>query len=260
VVGLIAYPPQQLGAVGVALLQDPPGLLLMLVALATPIFCAQQVLAIGEFVPMNERNLGDLAAQLKVTEINALVSKANRHLSRVGSRMVSLGIFMVSAVTGLGVYNLIRMGGGIYRSWDPTHGNKQVWEKAAYAGWWANWEHHRLSALALCALSIYIFFFLFKQLAMGFIFAVFARSAAVLNFGVTPNMKVNIDGYWGLRSLRRFMQWTYVSTLAHFVSTLAVFVVWLPFSRWTIFLVIAVMVTNFVVVFYPSFIAYTSAV
>jgi hypothetical protein len=258
-VGLIVSPPARLGPVGVALLHDPPGVLLMLVALATPIFCAAQVRAIREFVPMNERNLGDLAGRLRTAEINTLVDRANRYLSMIGSRVASLAILLVSVLASVVVYNLMRTG-GIYRNWDPTRGREPGWTKAAYAGWWANWEHHRILAIAICALATYLFFFLFKQLALGFVFAVFARSAAVLNFGVTPNPEVNTDGYWGLRPLRHFMQWTYFSTVAHFVATLAVFIVWLPFSQWTIFLVIAVMVTNFVVVFYPSLIAHTSAV
>jgi hypothetical protein len=55
------------------------------------------------------------------------------------------------------------------------------------------------------------------------------------------------------------MQWTYGSSLAHFVITLGVFVVWLPLSPLTFFISIVIMITNASVVIYPSTVAHSGA-
>jgi hypothetical protein len=106
----------------------------------------------------------------------------------------------------------------------------------------------------------YFFYFLTKQLTMGFIFAVYSRRVVQLGFGVSPNMAANMDGYWGLRYLRHFIQTTYGSTLGHFIMVVGILACWLPFGGFGILMVTLVMIINALVVIYPSIIASTGTV
>jgi len=257
--GQMVHPAKIIDRVQVPLLQDPVGIIVILVAIATPVFCAEQVAAIREFVRMNERNIQYRASSIRINEVNADVARANRQFEMVGSRLLSILFLILAAGSSLLLYSLF-VRRGLFRSWNSTSASDVEWSRKTYEGWWANVHHHFFLAVALWSAGTYLFYFLAKQLAMGCVFAVFARSAMFHEFGVAPDMSYNTDGYWGLRPLRRFMQWTYGSTLAHFVATLGVSIVWLPFAQWTVFLVIGVMMANCFVVIYPSSIAYNSAV
>jgi hypothetical protein len=259
---LIVRSPKAVGRVSMPLSEDPVALIVLVVALLTPIFCAAQVDAIQDYMPMNEANLDtriEPVAPGAVDDINGCVARANVRFSRLGTRWVSLLLLALAGLASCLIYALL-MTKGLLGSWNSTSITTTVWSERIYEGWWANWHRHLLLAVALWCFGVYLFYFLAKQLIVGVIFASLAHSAWRLKIGIVPNMRTNIDGYWGLRPLRRFMQWTYVSTLSHLLATLGVFVVWLPFTQWTVMLVLAVMLTNAFVVFYPSWLAYDSTV
>lgn len=257
--------PKIVNQVQTPLSQDPVAIVLIIVALLTPLFCAYQVDAIKGVVQMNEENYlarppglqqeGDVP----IEELNKAAKRANEWLERVGSRAGSLLCLLLSGVFAYLAYNGVVAGGfGLLRSWNATATSGERWGKMVYAGWWANPSHHLILAIALCVFGAYLFYFLMKQIALGMIFSGYAAKATRVNFGVIPNVEYNSDGLWGLRRLRNFMVWTYASTTAHFFATLGVFVVWLPFSQWTVGLAALVMVINCAVVFRPSLLAYRS--
>lgn len=246
-------------AVSLALLQDPAGLIVLAVVFVTPIFYCQQVRAIADFVPMNERNGG--AVHLTTRQIqqhNRLVARTNRSFTRLGRRSVSLAIMTVVAVGTVLLFAFVNEY-GLMETWNSTMLPDAVWRSQVYAGWWANLHTHPELALALCASGTYAFYFLTKQLAMGVLFTVYLKRSAALGFGVTPNMTFDSDGFRGLRTLRQFMLWTYGSALAHMVGLLSLSLVWLPASPWMLFVVVGVMVVDTVVIIYPSSIGYHSA-
>lgn len=258
--GLIGSLPPSPRQVGLALLQDPVAIVVVIVALVTPFFCSHQVRSIQNFVQMNRQNMLANRGAAPTAEVQRLVDRTNRRFRRLGTRSTSVAIGVGSGTVAAVIYYFVSEN-GLLRSWiSGTPPVSKDWSRRVYEGWWANWNSHVVLALTLCAIATYLFYFLTKQIIMGVIFMTFARSAARRGFGVTPNLQFNIDGYWGLRSLRRFMQWTYGSTVSHLFATLGVFIVWLPFSQWAIFVVVSVMVVNFAVVLYPSSIAYKSAV
>lgn len=257
--------PKTVNHVQTPLSQDPVAIVLIVVALLTPLFCAYQVDAIKGVVQMNEENYLARPRHLQqkddvpIDKLNEAAKSANKWFERVGSRGISLLCLVLSAVFAYLIYSLVLAGGfGLLRSWNATTSSGIRWGEKVYAGWWANYTHHTILALALCAFGAYLFYFLIKQLALGAIFSSFAASATRVKFGVIPNVEYNSDGLWGLRRLRHFMIWTYTSTTAHFLATLGVFVVWLPFSQWTAGLAAVVMIINSVVVFRPSLLAYRS--
>jgi len=258
-VALLIHPVKAPAQVGLLLLQDPVGLVVLVMVLATPVFCVHQVTYIADFVAMNEVNIGYRMADLNIEKINAETAKANQHFKRVGNRAMSVSVLLFSAIASF-VLDVVIGKLGLLASWNTSSLPRKVWAKEVYAGWWANPTQHFALAVALWLLGVYFFYFLDKQLAMGFIFARYVRSILQFDFGVAPNMRHNTDGYWGLRSLRYFMQWTYCSTLGHFVVTLGVFLVWLPFNQWTALVEVAVMCINFVVVIYPSVLALRGSV
>jgi hypothetical protein len=246
--------------VQLSLLQDPVGLVVLLVTLATPMFCAVQVSSIEHIVGMNEDNLGAPAAfPFEIDTINGYVAVANRRFALLGRRPATFGIALTSlASTAFLYWQLFH--NGVLASWNPTSLADERWKHVVFAGWWANVDKHPLPAIALCLLGWYMLYFLSKQLLMGGVFALFAHSALRADFGVTPNLEYDSDGYAGLRQLRRFMLWTYGSSLAHFVVTLGVLVVWLPMTAWTLFICLAIMLMNATVVVYPSMVAHRAAV
>lgn len=247
------------GGISLSLLQDPAGLIVLAVVLVTPIFCCQQVRAIADFVPMNERNGG--AAQLSADQIrrlNHLVAKTNTWFAALGRRGTSAGIMVAMAISTMSLYSLVNTH-GLMETWNLTELPDAVWRAEVYEGWWANRHTHPELALALCAAGTYAFYFLAKQLVMGVVFAVYLKRSAVLGFGVTPNMDFDSDGFWGLRTLRQFMLWTYASAVTHMVGLLILFTVWLPAAPWMLFIVLGVVLVDMLVIVYPSSIGYHSA-
>jgi hypothetical protein len=256
-IGVLAEPRRAVDAVALPLSQDPVALLVIAVAILTPVFCAAQIDAIRDYVPTNERNLGRRARLLYRNRIDRLVAVTNNRFARLGGRFATAGFLIVSVAGSCALYaGLVQY--GLFSSWNATRMPNDTWSAKVYDGWWANGDHHPALAVALIAIGAYLFYFLAKQLVLGFIFAGFARRAARLGFRTTPELTMNVDGFWGLRPLRRLMQWTYASTLAHFLATLGVFVVWLPFSQWTMLLAIGVMTANSAFVFSPSALAHRS--
>jgi hypothetical protein len=184
-------------AVSLALLQDPAGLIVLAVVFVTPIFYCQQVRAIADFVPMNERNGG--AAHLSVRRIrqhNRLVARTNRSFTTLGRRGVSVAIMTVVAVGTALLFAFVNAY-GLMETWNSTLLPDRVWRSEVYDGWWANLHTHPELALALCASGTYAFYFLTKQLAMGVIFTVYLKRSAALGFGVTPNMRSTATGSAG---------------------------------------------------------------
>ncbi len=258
-IGLLFNRQHFVGAVDLSFLQDPVALMITAACFATPVFCLEQVAAISDFVGMNEVNIAYRAAHLQVDDINRAIALANRRFRAIGSYPVSIVLFAVCGLSAHYLYDTLAKR-GLLASWNPTELSNQQWRTMVYAGWWANRTTHPVLYLFLWLAGTYLFYFVAKQLAMGLAFADFARSTMALQFGVAPNLIYNSDGYWGLRSLRRFMQWTYGSALIHFTVTLCTFIVWLPFNQTTVFLVTGVVLANVAVVIYPSSIAYHSAV
>ena len=256
---LVVHPVKVIHQVGLPLLQDPVGLIAIAMTLLTPVFCAEQVRAIHGFVTMNERNITYRIDTLDHGKVNHLVAQANAQFNIIGSRRVWILLLATSGLLSYLLDLLIRRW-GLFTSWNYTSLSNHAWRTKVYAGWWANPDSNLMLAIMLWCLGCYFFYFLIKQLAMGFVFAIFARRAMRFNFGVSPNMSANTDGYWGLRLLRQFMQITYVSMLGHFIIILGIFAVWLPLGTFTVLLLSGVVVVNWSVVVYPSVVAHAGSV
>lgn len=248
--GLYAAP-QDVDRVSLPLLIDPVGLLLVVAAVAAPFFCLNQVEAIKVFNLMNERNMAYRLNSLDLDAINSYVARANRLFRFVGSRWVSLVLFAVATTGVLMLYREVDRN-GVLPDWNPTNLSTTEWRTMVHDGWWANWDAHPAGALSLMGLGIYLLYFVLKQLAMGAIFANFVSRSLKLRYGVAPDLTMNRDGYYGLRPLRYFMQWTYVATLTDFVTILGLVLVWLPFNQLSVFLTVTVMTTNVFFVLYPT--------
>lgn len=245
--------------VSLPLFEDPVGVLVVVASLLTPIFCLKQVESIGQFVKMNETNIAYRRQELDSPSLREAVRTANRRFTWVGSCKVSIGTLLVSVALTSGLALLLQEY-GVLRSWSPSATPGAEWQKAVYRGWWANRQENPELFWVLWLLGAHLFYFLQKQLALGAVFAAFARRALDLGFGVAPNHTFNSDGYWGLRSLRRFMQWTYASTLTHISMALGVLVVWLPYGQWTLAGYLLILGIGAGVVVYPSVIAMRSAI
>jgi hypothetical protein len=260
-IGYFTDSTQQLDRLSMPLLMDPVGLVVLVVSLATPCLCAMQVASIQTFIAVNENNLDDAArADLESTKgstIRELIRRANKEFGLVGSKRGSLVVLLCAVSTTATAYLALRSW-GLLRSWNPTSKSDEAWRQAVYDGWWASGDHREMAVL-LFGLGVFLFYFLFKQLWMGFVFARFARATQLEGFGVTPNLVYDSDGYAGLRPLRWFMLVTYASSVAHFVLALGVLAIWLPTTAWTMFLVVGLVCTNAIVVIYPSRIAYRGA-
>lgn len=260
---VLIHPPKSVKYVEMPLSQDPVAVIFILSTLLTPIFCAHQVNAIQGIVPMNVDNYlarPDALRSKNDVNVNALnerVQKSNKAFRRLGSRVNSVLILLLSALISYLIYAFL-LTKGLLGSWNATSVSGDQWEHMVYNGWWANYQHYPVLAIALVTLGTYLFYFLIKQLILGAIFARYAGYAAAHGFGIVPNMEYNSDGYWGLRRLRLFMQWTFASTITHFIATLAVFVVWLRFSELTVGLAVVVMIANTITVFQPSLRAHQS--
>src|SRR5262249_17538127 len=103
-------------------------------------------------------------------------------------------------------------------------------------------------------------YFLTKQILMGVVFARFAIKAGRSNFTVTPNVLYNSDGYWGLGWLRKLMIYTYVAAIGQFFAYLGIFLVWLPIDRSSLLGAALCLVFAYVIVLYPSALAYFGTV
>jgi hypothetical protein len=243
-----------------ALLGDPVGLAVLVVTLATPIFCAVQAEAIGDLVPMIASNSTTSGAPVQgIEQINAVIGTANQRFRWIGSPFASVGVLLVAALSALALFHQLTHT-GLLANWNATQLSNTRWRQEVYNGWWANPNHHLTMAIALCVLGTYMFYFLEKQLLMGLVFAAFGRAAMQAGLKITPNLRYNSDGYHGLRALRRFMRWTYGSSVVHFALLLGVFFVWLPVTPATYLFFVVVLLTNATVVIYPSVIAQRTAV
>jgi hypothetical protein len=211
---------------------------------------------------MNEQNISyrkHLLDKGEISKVNRYVELANTKFRRVGKRTTSA--FLAIASLGLSfVFDWLIYRWGLLAGWNFTSLSSDAWRKEVYKGWWANWPEQRLMAIAFWLVGAYFFYFLTKQLFMGFVFARYAKQVTDCGIGVVPNLTTNTDGYWGLRLLRHFMQTTYASTLGHFIMVLGILVIWLPFVGFTILVVLAVMIINLFVVIYPSVIASVGSV
>lgn len=252
--GLFGENPGRPQQVRLPLFLDPVGMVVIVTALAIPLFCAEQVAAIAAFNAMNERNMTYRLKRLDDRRINNLVRLSNKWFSLVGSRTIS-GLILVASVFNSYTFITFTNRIGFLQSWNPSLLSDAEWRRLVYRGWWANPDTHPAFALALILIGAYFFYHVTKQLAMGFIFAVYAGLALKHDFGVAPNLALNTDGYHGLRSLRYFMQWTYVVTILDFLMMIGILVVWLPFSQVTVFLLLLVVATNVLTVLYPTSVA-----
>jgi len=259
VIQILLNPKNRPHQVSLALLQDPIGIIAISMTLATPILCAEQVKAIKIFNKMNEDNITYRMNSLKLDEINGHVAQANRKFEKLGRSGISGSLLGAGLVVSF-VIDWFLYRWGLFAGWNYTSLDDTTWRQEVYKGWWAIFPDHLPMAIVFWLLGGYLFYFLIKQLWMGFAFATYARRVMLLDFCVSPNMRTNTDGYWGLRPLRHFMQTTYSSTLGHFTLVLGILVVWLPFSVYTVLAVIAVLIINLVVVIYPSVIASSGAV
>ena len=227
--------------------------------LATPIFCAEQVKGIQKLNAANQQNIAYRAHLLNVAAINEHVSRANAQFRWWGGRKFSAALVLVSLGLSFGIDYLLRRW-GLLESWNYTHLHDNYWRREVYHGWWANPSTHTAMSVVFLFLGGYFFYFLTKQLAIGFILVTYARRILQFDFGTTPNMAANMDGYWGLRYLRHLMQATYGSTLGHLIMVVGILAFWLPFGGFGILMVTLVMIINASVVIYPSIIASAGAV
>lgn len=258
-IGLIIHPVPKPAQVSLPLLQDPVGLIVIVMTLVTPILLAQQVHAIGVFNETNERNIDYRSKRLSDGKINREVGRANTWFRRIGSRRWSVGILAGSALASYGVDVLFHRW-GLFSNWNRTELSSATWRRRVYIGWWANPDHHFLLAVALWALGCYFFYFVTKQVWMGALFAIYIQRIKALEFGVSPNMRANVDGLWGLSEVRGFMLATYTSSLCHTLMIVGILIIWLPFNAFTLLMIALVTIINAVEVIYPTRVGHVGAV
>ena len=237
--------------VDLPLLCDPIALIVLIASLTTPVCCAEQVAAIELIIPMIVKSITYRLHSLDLVGINETVRKTNKAFAVIGLKSISFVIFLISFFESFELYGYIERN-GLLSSWNPSKLANNVWRKEVYEGWWANADSHFILAALLVILSTYYLYHLTKQLALGAIFAAFGGSALSQGFGTAPNLRVNTDGYYGMRSLRYFMQWTYATTLLGYVLAIGVFAVWLPFNQVAVIVIGVVVVLNIITVVYPT--------
>jgi hypothetical protein len=257
-ISLIIHPVPKPARVSLPLLQDPVGLIAIVITLLTPILFAEQVNAIAVFNKANERNIDYRAASLCHEKINREVRLANNLFDVIGRRDVSLGILLLSAAGSLGIDVLFRRW-GLFSNWNNTDLSNGTWRSRVYAGWWANPDSHLILAIALWSLGCYFFYFIIKQVYMGAVFAVYIQRIETREFGVSPNMTANTDGFWGLSEMRGFMLATYSSALGHTIMIVGILIVWLPFNDFTLLMIAVVTIINAVEVIYPTRVGHVGA-
>jgi hypothetical protein len=241
------------------LLLDPVGMIVLITSILTPIFCIEQITEIQRFVEDNETNIAYRAPSLDSMAINRLIGHINKCFTIVGYRSVSIAIGVGSTLASYLMYVAIRTH-GLLASWNSSSWHAHHWRKLVYDGWWANSSTHPVFAGLLVATGAFMIYHLTKQVTMGILFAVFARRALTLGFSSFPNLTRNTDGYNGQRSLRYFMQWTYVATLLDFGMMIGILLVWLPFSALTVSMLSLVVASNIFTVLYPTTVAVSGAI
>jgi hypothetical protein len=258
-IGLIVSPVGHPVKVSLPLLQDPVGLIAVVMTLLTPILFAEQVRAIGVFNETNERNIAYRAASLDFEAINREVGIANSRFRFIGRGDISLVVLLLSAAASFGILALIHKW-GLFPNWNYTHLSDSQWKDLVYAGWWANpGAHHAILAIALFLVGCYFFYFVIKQVYMGAVFVIYMQKIARRRFGVSPNMTANTDGFWGLSPLRGFMLATYSSSLGHTIMIVGILIVWLPFSLFTLLMLALVTIITTAEVIYPTRVGYQGA-
>jgi hypothetical protein len=257
--GMVIFQRQSAGTITWGLLEDPVGLISLIVTLATPFFCARQVLSIKTFVQANQENATyrlDPIGKGSAKRLEKHAKRANKLFRLIGAPLPSLGVLGLAIVLAILLYS--RISDGLLKSWNFTTTDPDRWSRRVFEGWWANWDNHRLLAIILIGAGAYMFYFVIKQILMGGVFAYYSYVAMQEGLCVVPNLLINTDGRWGLRHVRSFLFWTYFSTLADFVMTLGVLTVWLHFGPWTTPVVLLVMTINCIVVLFPTSVGYTS--
>lgn len=257
-IGLIFKPVPKPAQVSLPLLQDPVGIVAIVMTLLTPILFAEQVLAIGVFNSTNEENITYRSDSLEYKKINHDVQIANKRFSFIGRRDVSAVVLLLSAATSLGIDYLFRTW-GLFPNWNNTNLSSDTWRNRVYAGWWANPHPHLILAIALWSVGCYFFYFIIKQVYMGAVFAAYIHRVMIQEFGVSPNMAANIDGFWGLSTMRSFMLATYSSALGHTIMIAGILIVWLPFNFFTVAMVAVLTIINSAVVIYPTSVGHLGA-
>lgn len=257
-IGLIIHPVPKPAQVSLPLLQDPVGLIAIVITLLTPVLFAQQVHAIGVFNKTNERNIDYRSTSLNHYEINREVQLANSWFGFIGRPDVSLAVLALSAAASFGVDVLFRRW-GLFSNWNKTDLTNDAWRSRVYAGWWANPDTHLVLAIALWSLGCYFFYFVIKQVYMGAVFAVYIQRIDKREFGVSPNMRANTDGFWGLSEMRGFMLATYSSALCHTLMIVGILIIWLPFNAFTLLTIAVVTTINAVEVIYPTRVGHVGA-
>ena len=259
-ISLIINPVPKPTRVSLPLLQDPVGLVAVVMTLLAPVLFAVQVSAIREFNSTNKRNIAYRVRDLAPArdKIDREIELANDRFSRIGRRDVSAVILLLSAAASAVIDYLFRKW-GLFLDWNKTDLSGSTWKSRVYAGWWANPDSHLVLAIALWALGCYFFYFIMKQIWMGAVFAIYINKVTKCKFGVSPTMTANTDGFWGLSPVRRFMLATYSSALGHTVMVVGILVIWLPFNAFTIVMVTAVTIINSTEVIYPTIVGHVGA-
>jgi hypothetical protein len=233
---------------------DVVALVAVFTALITPVFLYHQAVGIGEFVETNLGNIQYRTSTLDRSAINDAATKANARFHRWGGPWASRAILVVALLAGGGLIQELQWH-GVFSTWNSTNLTNAAWRTKAYANWWANEHTHPWNSILLTAVATYFFYFLSKQLLMGFVFAQFLVAVAPLGVSAFPTVGQNADGFWGMRSLRRFLQWTYGSALTHLIQSLFVLSIWVPFGSLTVFVILFVFFVNACFVIYPTLIA-----
>lgn len=244
------------------LLEDPVGLVVLTVALLTPLFAARQVDAIRSFVPSNVDNAAarlDTYRPEDLADVNRYAGQANRAFVIFGSRGASF-VQLILAASFVGYIYILVLDQGLYSGWHDAGSTEEAFSQRLLDGWWANPRSQPVPAGLLFVACTWMMYMVQKQIIFGIIFSSYAYRALRRDFCVVPNVLADTDGYWGLRNLRGFMQWTYVSTVAHFAVTLGVLAVWLHFSSWTAPAIAMVVAVNGTTVLFPSWMAHKSVV
>ena len=132
--------------------------------------------------------------------------------------------------------------------------------KSVLGGWWANPSTHGWGFAILIGIGTYLWYFVLKQWAMGFVFLTFVRRTFAAGFGVVEDMELNSDGHYGLRYLRRFMQWTYISTVSHLLVYGLVFWLWFQIGGLSIGVGLLLSIIALLIVVLPSSSAYNGVI
>lgn len=215
-----------------SLLEDWVALVVIVVALATPFYVQGQIDCMRDYGSALSRNgafttFDGVLLRRELNRYNEHVDDANEALKMIGRRSVSLVVAGLAISIPVVLYGIIHRH-GLLSSLTPANLDEATWSSGVYSGWWANWDYHPATAVAIISIVAYGLYFLAKQLLLGAVFARFAIITYREGIGVTPQLAYNSDGYFGLRFARRFVEITYLSAISHAAMYLGVFFVWLP--------------------------------